>query len=247
MEKKRLVPKAITFDVYGTLIDWEGEIRKYFSDFMASKGITSATPYQVQQRWEEVQFEYIKTYRPYRQVLKDTMALTCQEFGFDFTEEDCVAFSESMAHWKAFPDTVEAIKELRKYTKCVMLTNTDKDIAPATLSNAGIEVDGIVTAEDAGCYKPNHGGFLLSQKLLGLTADEMMHAGFGFKYDVIPGNQLGYRTIWVNRQGIVRPIDGVSGELLQYCKEDILCGDLQTLAYIIKGMHQTDVENGVAD
>ena len=114
MEKKRLVPKAITFDVYGTLIDWEGEIRKYFSDFMASKGITSATPYQVQQRWEEVQFEYIKTYRPYRQVLKDTMALTCQEFGFDFTEEDCVAFSESMAHWKAFPDTVEAIKELRK-------------------------------------------------------------------------------------------------------------------------------------
>lgn len=68
-----MVPKAITFDVYGTLIDWEGEIRKYFSDFMASKGITSATPYQVQQRWEEVQFEYIKTYRPYRQVLKDTM------------------------------------------------------------------------------------------------------------------------------------------------------------------------------
>ncbi len=62
----------------------------------------------------------------------------------------------------------------------------------------------------------------------------MMHAGFGFKYDVIPGNQLGYRTIWVNRQGIVRPIDGVSGELLQYCKEDILCGDLQTLAYIIR-------------
>ncbi|MEI3361698.1 MAG: hypothetical protein V8R75_03480 [Oscillospiraceae bacterium] len=58
-----------------------------------------------------------------------------------YTEEDCVAFSESMAHWKAFPDTVEAIKELRKYTKCVMLTNTDKDIAPATLSNAGIEVD----------------------------------------------------------------------------------------------------------
>ena len=108
-------------------------------------------------------------------------------------------------------------------------------------------MDGIVTAEDAGCYKPNHGGFLLSQKLLGLTADEMMHAGFGFKYDVIPGNQLGYRTIWVNRQGIVRPIDGVSGELLQYCKEDILSGDLQTLAYIIKGMHQTDVENGFAD
>lgn len=247
MEKKKLVPKAITFDVYGTLIDWEGEIQNYFEKFMAEKGITSATPYQVQQRWEILQFDYIKTYRPYRQVLKDTLAITCNDFGFDFTEQDCVDFSETMSHWKAFPDTVEAIKELRKYTKCVMLTNTDNDIIRATLGNAGIEVDDIITAQDAGCYKPSHGGFLLSQKKLGLTVDEMMHAGFGFKYDVIPGNELGYRTIWVNRQGIVRPIDDVKGEQLQYCQEDIMCGDLKTLAYIIKGMHQTDVENGFVD
>ena len=64
----RLVPKAITFDVYGTLIDWEGEIQDYFKRFLDKKGITSATPYQVQQRWEVLQFDYIKTYRPYRQV-----------------------------------------------------------------------------------------------------------------------------------------------------------------------------------
>ena len=152
-----------------------------------------------------------------------------------------------MAHWRAFPDTVEAMKMIRQYTKTVMLTNTDKDIARATLANAGIEVDMIVTAEDAGCYKPNHGGFLLSQKLLGLTADDMMHAGFGFKYDVVPGNQLGYRTIWVNRQGIVRPIEDVTGEELQYCREDIMTGDLITLAYMLKGMHQTDIENGFTD
>lgn len=242
----RLVPKAITFDVYGTLIDWEGEIQDYFKGFLEKKGITSATPYQVQQRWEILQFDYIKEYRPYRQILKDTLGITCRDFGFDFTEQDAVDFSETMAHWRAFPDTVEAIKELRKYTKCVMLTNTDNDIIRATLGNAGIEVDDIITAEDAGCYKPHHGGFLLSQKKLGLTVDEMMHAGFGFKYDVIPGNELGYRTIWVNRQGICRPIDDVTGDLRQYCKEDIMCGDLKTLAYIIKGMHATDVENGEA-
>lgn len=247
MEKKRLVPKAITFDVYGTLIDWEGEIRKFCKKVLDARGITSVTPYQMQQRWELLQFEYIKVYRPYRQVLKDTLAMTCQYFGFDYTEEECIAFAESMAHWEAFPDTVEAMKEIRKYTKCIMLTNTDKDIAPATLANAGIEVDGIITAEDVGCYKPSHDGFLLSQKMLGLTAADMMHAGFGFKYDVIPGNELGYRTIWVNRQGIVRPIDDVKGEQLKYCKEDILCGDLRTLAYIIKGMHQTDLENGFVD
>ena len=242
----RLVPKAITFDVYGTLVDWEGEIQDYFRGFLDRKGITSATPYQVQQMWEILQFDYIKEYRPYRQVLKDTLGITCNHFGFDFTEEDAVEFSNTMAHWRAFPDTVEAIKELRKYTKCVMLTNTDNDIIRATLGNAGIEVDDIITAEDAGCYKPHHGGFLLSQKKLGLTVDEMWHAGFGFKYDIVPGNELGYTTAWVNRQGIVRPIDGYSGEMLQFCKEDVMVGDLKTLALVMKGLHQTDVENGEA-
>ena len=61
-----------------------------------------------------------------------------------------------------------------------------------------------------------------------------MHAGFVFKYDVVPGNRMGYRTIWVNRQGIVRPFRD---------QEDIMCGDLKTLVYIIKGMYMTDQEN----
>lgn len=247
MEKKKLIPKAITFDVYGTLIDWEGEIRDFFAKFLDKKGITNITPYQAQQQWELLQFDYIKTYKPYRKVLADSFKMTCDYYGFAFDEQDPIDFAESMAHWRAFPDTVEAMKKIRRYTKVCMLTNTDKDIAAATLSNAGIEVDMIVTAEDAGCYKPQHGGFLLSQKLLGLTADQMMHAGFGFKYDVIPGNMLGYTTIWVNRQGIVRPIEGVTGEELQYCREDIMTGDLITLAYMLQGMHQTDIENGFTD
>ena len=157
--------------------------------------------------------------------------MTCKEFGFEFTEEDCTAFAQSMGKWKAFPDSKEAIKELRKFTKVVMLTNTDNDIIEESLKNAGIEVDDIITAEMAGCYKPHTNGFLLSQKKLGLTVDEMMHAGFGFKYDVVPGNKLGYRTIWVNRQGIIRPVDD---------QEDVLCGDLKTLVQIIKGMYYDD-------
>ena len=227
------VPKAITFDVFGTIIDWEGEIQDFFKKFMEKKGITGVTPKEVQQKWEELQFDYIQEkYRPYRQVLRDTLGITCREFGFDFTEEDAEEFSQSMAKWKAFPDSVEAIKELRKYTKVVYLTNTDNDIIKAVMENTGIEADDVVTAEMAGCYKPLTDGFTLSRERLGLTVDEMMHAGFGFKYDVMPGNKLGYRTIWVNRQGIIRPGDD---------QEDILCGDMKTLALIIKGMYMDDM------
>ncbi len=228
------VPKAITFDTFGTIIDWEGEIAKFFEEFMQKKGITGVSPKEVQQTWEEIQFDYImEKYRPYKQVLHDTLGMTCKHFGFNFEEEDAVAFAESMGKWKAFEDSREAIKEMRKYTKVVLLTNTDNDIIAESMKNAGIEVDDIVTAEMAGCYKPYTDGFDLSRERLGLTIDEMMHAGFGFKYDVVPGNKLGYRTIWVNRQGIPRPVDD---------KEDIMCGDLRTLALILKGMYLEDME-----
>lgn len=228
------MPKAITFDIFGTVIDWEGEIQDFFKNLMAKYNIIGVEPKMVQQKWEEIQFDYIQEYKPYRKVLYDTLALTCKEFGFEFSEEDCIEFSNSMSSWKPFSDSVDAIKEIRKFTKFVALTNTDNDIISACLKNAGIEVDDIVTAEMAGCYKPHTAGFVLSRERLGLSVDEMMHAGFGFKYDVVPGNKLGYRTIWVNRQGIIRPVDD---------KEDILCGDLKTLALILKGMAMTDAEN----
>lgn len=228
------LPKAITFDIFGTVIDWEGEIEQYFRGFLAEKGISGVDPKTVQLTWEELQFDYIQgEYRPYRQVLKDTLAIVCQAFGFTFTDADAEAFSNSMESWKPFPDSVAAIKEIRKYTKFVPLSNTDSDILEKCLGRAGIEMDGYVTAEMARCYKPNTAGFDLSRQLLGLSVDEMMHAGFGFKYDVVPANKLGYRTVWVNRQGIVRPVDD---------REDMMCGDLQTLALILKGMYLEDQE-----
>ncbi len=145
----RLVPKAITFDVYGTLIDWEGEIQDYFKGFLEKKGITSATPYQVQQRWEILQFNYIKEYRPYRQVLKDTLGITCRDFGFDFTEQERCSISQKQWLIGVFLKTVEAIKELRKYTNRLRL-QTDNDRVPQsyTLATAGIQfLTSIITAE----------------------------------------------------------------------------------------------------
>lgn len=230
-----LVPKAISFDVFGTIIDWEGEVQAFFKRFMDKKGIVGVDPKEVQQRWEEIQFVYIQEqYRPYKEVLFHTMGMTCREFGFEFTEADAQEFADSMANWKAFPDSVEALKELRKYTKVVYLTNTDNAIIEAVMKNTGIEADDVVTAEMAGCYKPYTDGFKLCQERLGIPVEEWMHAGFGFKYDVVPGNRMGYKTIWVNRQGIVRPFRD---------QEDIMCGDLKTLVYIIKGMYMEDQEN----
>jgi|GEM_PF-93114 len=222
------LPKAITFDTYGTLIDWEGEIQNYFRAFLKKKGVSGIDPIDIQRRWETIQFDYIREkYRPYRQVLGDTLGMTCREYGVPFTVSDSTDFADSMGKWRPFPDTHDAMAEIRKLCKTVLLTNTDNDIVAESVKLMGIEVDDIVTAEMAGMYKPGLDGFHLARKRLGLEVKDILHAGFGFKYDVEPATRLGYETCWINRQGEARPSD---------IKETYLVGDLKTLVLMLKGM-----------
>lgn len=221
------VPKAITFDNFGTIIDWEGEVQKFFQAFMQKKGIEGIAPKEIQRRWEEIQFEYIKEYRPYYQVLQDTMGMVCKEYGIDFTKQDCEEFASGMGKWQPFPDSHDALLEIKKYTKIALISNTDNAMIEESVKQTGVDFDDIVTAEMAGAYKPSHKGFLLSQKRLGLTEKDILHAGFGFKYDVVPATELGYETCWVNRQGESRPLN---------VRESFMVGDLKTLAKIIKLM-----------
>jgi len=222
------LPKAITFDCYGTLIDWEGEIQQFFARRLAAKGVEGIDTKALQAQWEEIQFHYIQQqYRPYRQVLGDTMKMAFDQFHLPYDETDVEAFAASMGQWKPFPDTRDAIIDLQKFLKVVLITNTDDAIIAETERTIGVKFDDIITAEQAGAYKPSHKGFLLARERLGLPVQDIWHAGFGFKYDVVPASELGYTTVWVNRQGLARPLD---------VRETFLVGDMRTLAYLVKGM-----------
>ncbi len=225
------IPKAVTFDNFGTLIDWEGGIQNYFKRFFDKNGISNVDPKKLQKRWELIQFDYIQEkYRPYFQVLQDTLEMTFNEFGYAYTKDDCIEFANTMGQWQPFPDSQDALLELKKYTKIVLITNTDNDIIKESVKQLGVEFDDIITAEMAGAYKPSHKGFHLARKRLGLEVEDILHAGFGFKYDVEPAAELGYETCWINRQGEIRPVD---------VKETYLVGDMKTFVYMIKGMAAT--------
>ena len=222
------LPKAITFDCYGTLIDWEAEIQQYFALKLAEHNITDVNAHALQNYWEEMQFQYIQgPYLPYRQVLRDTMKFAFDHFHVPYEDTDVEKFANAMGRWRPFPDTREAILELQKYLKVALITNTDDDIIRETEKTIGVKFDAIITAQQAGAYKPSHKGFLLAQERLGLPKEEIWHAGFGFKYDVVPATELGYITVWVNRQGEVRPVE---------VKETFLVGDMRTLVYLFKGI-----------
>ncbi len=222
------LPKAITFDCYGTLIDWESAIQQFFAQSLASKGFRDVDPLTLQAEWEEIQFNYIQEqYRPYRQVLLNTLRMAFESYQIPTDNEECDKFANSMGYWKPFPDTRDAILELQKLVKVVLITNTDNAIIAETEHTIGVKFDEIITAEQAQAYKPSHKGFQLARERLGLDVSEIWHAGFGFKYDIVPATELGYTTVWVNRQGEVRPVD---------VKETFLVGDLRTLAYLVKGI-----------
>jgi 2-haloacid dehalogenase len=222
------LPKAITFDCYGTLIDWESAIQQFFAKSLDSKGYSDVDPLTLQAEWEEIQFLYIQEqYRPYRQVLRETLRMAFDNYDIPTNDEECDRFANSMGYWEPFPDTREAILELQKLVKLALITNTDDSIIAQTEQTIGVKFDEIITAEQAGAYKPSHKGFLLARERLGLDVSEIWHAGFGFKYDIVPATELGYTTVWVNRQGEVRPVD---------VKETFLVGDMRTLAYVVKGV-----------
>lgn len=160
-------PKAITFDCFGTLIDWEGEIQKFFRAILAKHGINNADVVALQRHWENIQFEYIQgVYRPYKEVLKNTLPMAFRDYGYPFSPDDCVSFSESMEKWQPFSDTREALLELKKYTKIALITNTDDAIISQTVKQIGVEFDEIITAEQAGAYKPSHKGFHIALERL---------------------------------------------------------------------------------
>ncbi|OLQ51221.1 haloacid dehalogenase, type II [Bacillus licheniformis] len=225
-------PKAVTFDNFGTIIDWEGEIQKFFKKVLERNGIFDADVKKLQRHWENRQFDYIQEkYRPYKEVLKNTLAMAFEDLGYPYTEKDCLEFSESMGQWQPFADSKAALLELKKYTKIALITNTDDEIIKESVKQIGVEFDEIITAEQANAYKPNANGFHLALERLGLDKSEVLHAGFGFKYDVVPATKLGFKTCWINRQGEVRPVD---------VKETYLVGDMSTFALLIKAMAETD-------
>ena len=222
------LPKAITFDCYGTLIDWEAEIQHFFAEKLDSMGTGYVDPVTLQTEWEEIQFRYIQQqYRPYRDVLRATMRMAFNQFNLPCSPLDADEFAASMGEWKPFADTRQAILDLQKLLKVVLITNTDDSIIAETEKTIGVKFDEIITAEQARAYKPGYAGFRLAQQRLNLPIEDIWHAGFGFKYDVVPAKELGYTTVWVNRQGLERPLN---------VKETFLVGDMRTLVYLIKGI-----------
>ena len=155
-------------------IDWEAEIERYFTQKLAEHSITGVDARALQHFGKKCSFSIFRGHiDPYRQVLRETMKMAFDHFHLPYAEADVEEFANAMGRWKPFPDTRDAIVELQKFLKVVLITNTDNDIIAETERTIGVTFDEIITAQQARAYKPSHKGFLLARERLGLPKSEI--------------------------------------------------------------------------
>ena len=195
-------PSIATFDCYGTLIDWEGGFGAFLYQLALRNGDTELVPgRQLRERFEAIQFELIQgDYRPYREILAETLERFCAERGWPYSQEDAVAVVRSMRSWQPFPDTRPALRRTRAAgVRLMIVSNTDRNIIEHSLRHLEVPFDIVQVAEDVRAYKPADEVFTAALERIGEPPERVLHVAFGFKYDIGPATRAGMQTAWINR------------------------------------------------
>jgi 2-haloacid dehalogenase len=197
---------AITFDCYGTLVDWEGGITSFLHGVLREKGSNVSVAELVRVR-EDFDFELVQdTYHGYKEILHLSLRETFNQFGIPYANRDGDSLAESVPTWPIFKDAKPALDRLAQITNLAIISNIDNDMIEKTKSRLGIKFHFTVTAQDVGAYKPGIRPFQVALQKLGCNAGDVLHVSSGFRYDIPPARQLGFRTAWINRKHEKKPL-----------------------------------------
>ena len=197
---------VITFDCYGTLIDWEGGISNAFLVAARQDGIALQRD-EVLRVYAEIEpVVERERYRKYRDVLNETAVRVARAFDWPLTPERATFLADSLPSWTPFEDTNPALERLRDAGyRLGILSNVDIDLLAGTRKHFTVSFDPIVTAEEVGSYKPGAAHFRIArERVHGLR---WLHAAQSNFHDIVPANALGIANAWVNRRG-ERPLPG---------------------------------------
>ncbi len=201
--------QLITFDCYGTLIDWEtgmlASLRPLF--FRDGRQVPDA---QLLERYGEIEAELeAGPYLPYRQVLAQTVQEMGRRLGMEVSSARAAEFAESLVQWEPFADTVAGLRTLAKHFRLGIISNIDDDLFSATQKKLQVEFDVIVTAQQVRSYKPSLENFQEALRRSKLKKEQILHAAQSVYHDIVPTNSLGIMNVWVNRPSI-QPDVGVA-------------------------------------
>ncbi len=229
--------RALTFDCYGTLIDWESGIWDALQPVIAANARDDLTRQETLQTYAETESAQ-QSETPdmlYPDLLQQVFGSLCKRLNLDRDDALTAEFGASVAHWPAFPDTADALRRLKKHFKLIILSNVDRQGFAASNRKLGVEFDAIYTAQDVGSYKPDHRNFDYMLEHLdrefGLGQDDILHTAQSLFHDHVPATAFGLVKAWIDRQHLAGSQDwGATAKVAERPQVDFIFPTMAAMA-----------------
>src|SRR5687767_1237330 len=187
--------EALTFDCYGTLIDWEAGLADAFRPILVAHDAATDDEDVLRRFAGYEAAAEAGPYQTYRHVLAAGLRGVAGELGFEPSDEEAAAFSGSVVDWPAFPDSAAALARLKSRYRLGVITNCDDDLFAASNERLGVDFDRIVTAQQVRSYKPDERNFHAAFERIGLPRERILHVAQSLFHDHAPAKRLGMTTV----------------------------------------------------
>ena len=190
---------VLTFDCYGTLIDWEAGLTTALRDALPGAADVGDDRLLELYAGHEAEAER-PPYRSYREVLAAGLRGVASDLGLEADDDALARFAESVRDWPAFPDSADALRRLHERYRLGVITNCDTDLFAASSERLGLTFDWVVTAQMARSYKPAPAGFELAFETIDVPRERILHVAQSLFHDHVTAKQLGLTTVWIDRR-----------------------------------------------
>ena len=222
--------EVITFDCYGTLIDWETGLLDALRP-MRERAPIKATDQEILATYASLESTLESgDYISYRDVLRGVMRGLAERLEVPHNQVDVDALGASLGHWPPFPDTINSLRRLKRHCRLAILSNIDNELFAKTSRQLAIPFDWVITAEQARSYKPSPNNFEKAAATMKLPKDRILHAAQSRFHDIAPARALGITCVWVNRR---HDKDGEGPTAPSNAQPDLEVPDLKTLADLV--------------
>ena len=203
--------KMLTFDTYGTLIDWESGIYNGLGPLLDKLPIKLSRDEVLELFAEcEMRQQAEQPQQLYSALLADVARAMARKWQLKISDEEAIEFGRSVKHWPEFEDSAASLEYLRQHYLMATLTNCDRISYMGSNARLEIEWDGIYTAQDVGCYKPKLRNFDYmferARRDLGILPQQILHVAQSLTHDMVPATQMGMTKVWINRR---HDVDGL--------------------------------------
>lgn len=193
--------EIVTFDAYGTLVDFKlsGPTQELLQDRIDEVGVDAR---EFLDNFRVMRYQAVlEAYRPYDEVLRSSLEKAMRLHGLRYTKADGDAIVDIVPTFGPFPEVPEALRRLKERYEICIISNTMDDYIKKNIELIGVDFDHVITAEQAGAYKPDRQAFEFAYTKMDIAPAQVIHCAQGWEYDIIPTYDLGIkRRVWINRQ-----------------------------------------------